>query len=198
MVHSCAFQPFRATATDADCNHLVGHGRTARKRRRRQGTSNPAASASRNSSTSTSSTTRNYLLTSLQNIDDVADRKRDQVGIRSHLSIFSSCLLCLCRPLGPLIHNALVGPPRIWCKTVYDVQMLKIHVSFCWNDEGKDWTIEINDLRHDHISSEVLKGLVETTVTVAERSLVEQHGELSHSETVSELKPPPSKWVEIT
>ena len=76
--------------------------------------------------------------------------------------------------------------------------MLKIHVTFCWNNEGKDWTLEINDLRHDHISSEVLKGLVETTVTVAERSLVEHRGDRSNGETASELKPPPSKWVEIT
>jgi hypothetical protein len=32
MVHSCAFQPFRAIATDADCNHIVGQRRTARKK----------------------------------------------------------------------------------------------------------------------------------------------------------------------
>jgi hypothetical protein len=101
-------------------------------------------------------------------------------------------------PITPSIHNTLVGPARICCKTAYDVSMLKIQVSFCWNAEGKDWTIEINDLRHDHISSEVLKGLVETTVTVAERSLVDHRDDFSNSEPPSELAPAPSKWVEIT
>jgi hypothetical protein len=76
--------------------------------------------------------------------------------------------------------------------------MLKIHVTFCWNDEGKDWTIEINDLRHDHVSSEALKGLVEATVMVAERSVNEKHGDLRNGQTASELRPPPTKWVEIT
>jgi hypothetical protein len=76
--------------------------------------------------------------------------------------------------------------------------MQKTHINLWRNDEGKDWTIVINDVRHDHVSSEVLKSLVEATVIAADRSLDEQHGDLHGRETTSELKPPRTKWVEIT
>ena len=69
--------------------------------------------------------------------------------------------------------------------------MQKTHINLWWNGEGMDWTIEINDVRHDHVSSEVLKGLVEATVIAADKSLDEQHGDLY------ELKPPRTKWVEV-
>jgi hypothetical protein len=75
--------------------------------------------------------------------------------------------------------------------------MLKIHVTFCWNDDEKDWTIEINDLRHDHVSSEALKGLFDATVMVAERSVNDRYSDLRDGQITSELEPPPTKWVEI-
>jgi hypothetical protein len=80
MIHP-ALQQFRATATGANCNHLVGNrGQRKERRRQRKGTSNPAASASSSYSAGTSSTIQQHLLTSLQNIDGVADRKCDLAG----------------------------------------------------------------------------------------------------------------------
>jgi hypothetical protein len=76
--------------------------------------------------------------------------------------------------------------------------MQKTHIDLWRNDEGKDWTIEINDVRHDHVSSGVLKSLVEATVIAADRSLDGQHSDLRGFETASELKPQQTKWVEIT
>ena len=42
-----------------------------------------------------------------------------------------------------------------------------------WLDEARDWSIEINGLRHDHISSEILEDLVECALIVAQKSLTE-------------------------
>jgi len=73
MIHACAFQPFRQLQ---DCNHLVAQRGQRRKRRlRRKGTSNSGASATGYSSAATSSHIQKHLLTSLQKIDGVTDRK---------------------------------------------------------------------------------------------------------------------------
>jgi hypothetical protein len=41
------------------------------------------------------------------------------------------------------------------------------------NAEAQDWSVEINGLRHEHVSSEILEGLVETALIVGEEQLME-------------------------
>ena len=49
--------------------------------------------------------------------------------------------------------------------------MLQIKIDLWHNDEMLDWSIEINGLRHEHVTSEVIETLVECALIVAERSL---------------------------
>jgi hypothetical protein len=49
--------------------------------------------------------------------------------------------------------------------------MLQIKIDLWHNYEALDWSIEINGLRHEHVTSEVIETLVECALIVAERSL---------------------------
>jgi hypothetical protein len=42
-----------------------------------------------------------------------------------------------------------------------------------WLNAVDDWSIEINGLRHDHISSQIMEAFVETSMVMAEKSLIE-------------------------
>ena len=42
-----------------------------------------------------------------------------------------------------------------------------------WLNETQDWSIEINGLRHEHVSTHVMEDLVEAAMIVAENSLSE-------------------------
>ena len=42
-----------------------------------------------------------------------------------------------------------------------------------WLDDAQDWSIEINGLRHEHVSSEIMEDLVEVALILAEESLTE-------------------------
>ena len=42
-----------------------------------------------------------------------------------------------------------------------------------WLNEAQDWSIEINGLRHEHVSTHVMEDLVEAAMIVAENSLSE-------------------------
>ena len=51
------------------------------------------------------------------------------------------------------------------------IQEIKVRL---WrNAEAQDWSVEINGLRHDHVSSEILEDLVETALIVAEEQLMD-------------------------
>ena len=49
--------------------------------------------------------------------------------------------------------------------------MQKLKIGLWLNDEALDWSIEINGLRHEHVTSEILEALVECALIVAENSL---------------------------
>jgi hypothetical protein len=49
--------------------------------------------------------------------------------------------------------------------------MQQIKIDLWHNDEALDWSIEINGLRHEHVSSEIMETLVECALIVAEKSL---------------------------
>jgi hypothetical protein len=49
--------------------------------------------------------------------------------------------------------------------------MLRIKIDLWHNYEALDWSIEINGLRHEHVTSEVIETLVECALIVAEKSL---------------------------
>jgi hypothetical protein len=49
--------------------------------------------------------------------------------------------------------------------------MQQIKIDLWHNDEVQDWSIEINGLRHEHVTSEIIETLVECAVIVAEKSL---------------------------
>lgn len=49
----------------------------------------------------------------------------------------------------------------------------EIKIKLWRNDEPQDWSVEINGLRHDHVSSEILEDLVEAALIVAETWLME-------------------------
>jgi hypothetical protein len=42
-----------------------------------------------------------------------------------------------------------------------------------WLNAAHDWSIEINGLRHDHVSSQIMEAFVETSMVMAEKSLIE-------------------------
>jgi len=49
--------------------------------------------------------------------------------------------------------------------------MQRIKIDLWHNDEALDWSIEINGLRNEHVTSEILEALVECALIVAEGSL---------------------------
>jgi hypothetical protein len=49
--------------------------------------------------------------------------------------------------------------------------MLQIKIDLWHNVEALDWSIEINGLRHEHVTSEIIETLVECVLIVAEKSL---------------------------
>ena len=51
--------------------------------------------------------------------------------------------------------------------------MKQIRIYLWRNDEALDWSVEINGLRHEHITSEIMEDLVECSLIVAERTLTE-------------------------
>jgi hypothetical protein len=50
--------------------------------------------------------------------------------------------------------------------------MRQIKIDLWHNDEALDWSIEINGLRNEHVTSETLEALVECALIVAEGSLI--------------------------
>jgi hypothetical protein len=50
--------------------------------------------------------------------------------------------------------------------------MRQIKIDLWHNDEALDWSIEINGLRNEHVTSEILEALVECALIVAEGSLI--------------------------
>jgi hypothetical protein len=50
--------------------------------------------------------------------------------------------------------------------------MQKLNVML-WMNQVEDWSVEINGLRHDHVSSEILEDLVECALIVAQKVLTE-------------------------
>ena len=51
--------------------------------------------------------------------------------------------------------------------------MKQITIDLWRSDEELDWSAEINGLRHEHITSEIMEDLVECALIVAERTLTE-------------------------
>jgi hypothetical protein len=49
--------------------------------------------------------------------------------------------------------------------------MQRIEIDLWHNNEMRDWSIEINGLRHEHVTSEIVETLVECAMIVAEKSL---------------------------
>jgi hypothetical protein len=50
----------------------------------------------------------------------------------------------------------------------------QIKIDLWHNDEALDWSIEINGLRNEHVTSETIEALVECELIVAERSLASE------------------------
>jgi hypothetical protein len=51
--------------------------------------------------------------------------------------------------------------------------MQEITLKLWRNDDAQDWSLEINGLRYEHISAEILEDLAEAALLVAENSLLE-------------------------
>jgi hypothetical protein len=54
-----------------------------------------------------------------------------------------------------------------------EFKTLRIQITLCYNRELGDWSIQIDDKWHRHITSNVLEALVEGAVAEAEMSLEE-------------------------
>jgi hypothetical protein len=66
--------------------------------------------------------------------------------------------------------KAKIGRTAFWIEDIPLMRQIKIDL---WhNDEALDWSIEINGLRNEHVTSETLEALVECALIVAEGSLV--------------------------
>ena len=50
--------------------------------------------------------------------------------------------------------------------------MQKLNVTL-WMNPVEDWSVEINGLRYEHVSAEVMENLVECALIVAQKSLIE-------------------------
>lgn len=48
---------------------------------------------------------------------------------------------------------------------------MQITINLWHNDEAMDWTIEINGVRHEHVTTGALEALVECELIVAQRVL---------------------------
>jgi hypothetical protein len=46
----------------------------------------------------------------------------------------------------------------------------ELWIKLCYNAELLDWSVEINGLRHEHVTTEVMEALVECALIVAEMS----------------------------
>jgi hypothetical protein len=51
--------------------------------------------------------------------------------------------------------------------------MKELKIDLSHNYESLDWSIEINGLRHEHVTSEIMEDLVECALIVAETTLTE-------------------------
>ena len=49
--------------------------------------------------------------------------------------------------------------------------MQQIKINLWHNDEAMDWSIEVNGLRNEHVTSEIIESLGECALIVAEKSL---------------------------
>ena len=49
--------------------------------------------------------------------------------------------------------------------------MQQVKINLWHNDEAMDWSIEVNGLRNEHVTSEIIESLVECALIVAEKSL---------------------------
>jgi hypothetical protein len=56
--------------------------------------------------------------------------------------------------------------------------MKELKIDLSHNYESLDWSIEINGLRHEHVTSEIVEALVECALIVAETSLTKPVTEL--------------------
>jgi hypothetical protein len=62
----------------------------------------------------------------------------------------------------------------LWLKRwSHEGPMQEIKFRLWRNDEAQDWSVEINGLRHEHVSSEILEDLVETALIVGEEQSME-------------------------
>jgi hypothetical protein len=50
-----------------------------------------------------------------------------------------------------------------------------------------DWSIDINGLRHEHVSSQIIAGLVEASMIIAEKSLIDAVGSKFCKQVVAQL-----------
>ena len=50
------------------------------------------------------------------------------------------------------------------------MQEIKIKI---WLNSADDWSIEINGLRHNHVSSQIMEAFVETSMIMTEKSLID-------------------------
>ena len=48
--------------------------------------------------------------------------------------------------------------------------MQQIKINLWHNDEAMDWSIEVNGLRNEHVTSEIIESLAECALIVAEKS----------------------------
>jgi hypothetical protein len=53
----------------------------------------------------------------------------------------------------------------------FNLATQEIGISLWHNDESLDWSIEIDGLRHEHVTSEIMEALVECALIVAQMSL---------------------------
>jgi hypothetical protein len=48
----------------------------------------------------------------------------------------------------------------------------RVEIQMWLNDESRDWSVEINGQRHEHVTSDVMEALIECAVIVAETSVM--------------------------
>jgi hypothetical protein len=67
--------------------------------------------------------------------------------------------------------------------------MREINLKLWFNDEYRDWSIEIDGRIHDHIAGEGLTELVEGALIVAAKSLIQGRSTLEHSKVREAITP---------
>ena len=76
--------------------------------------------------------------------------------------------------------------------------MREINIKLWHNHGSGDWSVEIDGLRHEHVSAQEMEDLVEAAMVVAEKSLIgAEQGERIRSGIISERKPPSKKVLEF-